>query len=105
MKSKILFFLLLLLGFFKSQETTVELVESSGGCGLSTDCANDIITFDIIATIDSDKDLDSWNIWLQYDQSVLSRLAIGPNDNSGQGDNTCLEDNGLEDVDVEASLG
>lgn len=79
------------------QEVTLSIQESAGGCGLATNCAGAVICFDIGMTVDIDKDLDSYNIWLQYDQSVLSRV-------SGGSDQSCVLDDG-QDTDIEITFG
>jgi hypothetical protein len=85
----------------QSQEASVNLVESIGGCELVTDCVAGEICVDIMLGIDIDKDLDSYNIWVDYDGTILSRKLLAPNDNSGQGDNSCVIENGIQDTDLE----
>jgi len=98
-KSIILSFVFLLFscGIMNAQEVSLDIVESINGCSLATDCAADFICFDIRMTVDLDKDLDSYNIWVQYDNSVLSRI-------NGGDDNSCVVDNG-GDTDIEAAAG
>ncbi len=98
-KSIILPFVLLLLscGVMNSQEVSLDIVESTDGCGLATDCAANFVCFDIRMTVDIDKDLDSYNIWVQYDKTVLSRI-------NGGDDNSCVVDNG-GDTDIETAAG
>ena len=86
------------------QESTVNAIESLGGCGLVTDCENDVICIDIELSVDIMKDLDSYNIFVQYDGTVLSRKDLAPNDASGQGDNTCVIANGIQDTDLEDAV-
>ena len=85
-------------------QATVGVIESTGGCNLVTDCDNDFICVDLVLTIDQDKSIDSYNIWFTYNNLVLSRQSAGPNDNSGQGDNSCIIANANQDTDNEADL-
>jgi hypothetical protein len=75
--------------------------ESAGGCGLVTDCVNDIICVDIVMSVDIPKTLDSYNIWVEYDGSVISREAFMVNNNTPVGDNSCVIANGNQDTDLE----
>jgi hypothetical protein len=82
-------------------QVTVIAQESAGGCGLVTDCPNNIICVDIVMTVSQTKTLDSYNIWVEYDGSVLSREAFNMNNNTAVGDNTCVIANGVQDTDLE----
>lgn len=82
-------------------QVTVNVQESLGGCGLVTDCANNIICVDIVMTVNQTKTLDSYNIWVEYDGSVISREAFNVNNSSPVGDNTCVIANGVQDTDLE----
>jgi hypothetical protein len=69
--------LVLLLGFvafgpLMKAQSTLALVESSGGCGLVTDCSTNTICFDIMLTPGVTADLQSYNIWVKYPGSGLS---------------------------------
>ena len=90
-------FLLFSCGIMNAQEVSLDIVESTNGCDLATNCAADFICFDIRMTVDIDKDLDSYNIWVQYDSTVLSRIYGGD-------DNSCVIDNG-GDTDIEDAAG
>jgi hypothetical protein len=86
----------------KSQpQVTVTVQESIGGCGLVTDCENNIICVDIVMAVDQNKTLDSYNIWVEYDGSVISREAFNVNNNTAVGDNSCVIANGVQDTDLE----
>jgi len=75
-------------------EVTLELQESANGCGLSSDCDNGFVCFDIVMTIDLAKDLDAYNIFVMYDQTVVSRV-------NGGDDASCVIDDG-GDTDLES---
>jgi hypothetical protein len=90
-------FLLFSYGIMNAQEVSLDIVESTNGCGLATNCAADFICFDIRMTVDIDKDLDSYNIWVKYDNTVLSRI-------NGGDDNSCVIANG-GDTDIEDAAG
>ena len=72
----------------------VWIVESLGGCGLTTDCESNIICMDIMMEIDNDRDLDSYNIWVKYDNTVLSRV------NGGDDASCTVGDGGDTDIEV-----
>lgn len=82
-------------------QVTVIAQESAGGCGLVTDCPNNIICIDIVMTVNQTKTLDSYNVWVEYDGSVISREAFNVNNNTAVGDNTCVIANGVQDTDLE----
>jgi len=75
--------------------------ESAGGCGLQTNCPNSVICVDIVMSVDIPKTLDSYNIWVEYDGSVISREAFNSNNNTPIGDNSCVIANGSQDTDLE----
>lgn len=87
--------------FAQPPEVTVTVQESAGGCGLVTDCDNDIICVDIVMSVSVAKNLDSYNIWVEYDGTVISREAFGVNNNTPVGDNSCVIANGSQDTDIE----
>ncbi|GLR16975.1 T9SS type A sorting domain-containing protein [Portibacter lacus] len=93
------------IGNLFGQVLTINLEESGGACGLATDCENDVLCVDIVMTISEAKELKAYNIWVTYDQSKLSRDNLALNDNSGDGDNSCIMSNGAQDTDLEESQG
>jgi hypothetical protein len=88
-------------GVMAQPQVTVTVQESAGGCDLVTDCDNDIICVDIVMSVDIPKTLDSYNIWVEYDGTVISREAFGVNNNTPVGDNSCVIANGSQDTDLE----
>jgi uncharacterized repeat protein (TIGR01451 family) len=92
---------LLYLGVSAQPQVTLTVQESAGGCDLETDCANDIICVDIVMSVNQAKTLDSYNIWVEYDGSIISREAFGVNNNTPTGDNSCVIANGVQDTDLE----
>lgn len=86
-----------------AQQVTVTVQESAGGCDLVTDCDNNIICVDIVMSVDIAKTLDSYNIWVEYDGTVISREAFGVNNNTPVGDNSCVIANGSQDTDLEGA--
>ncbi len=65
-------------------QSSLALVESSGGCGSVTDCASNTICLDIVLTPGVTAQVLSYNIWVQYPGSGLSYLS----------DNACITENG-----------
>jgi hypothetical protein len=63
---------LVAIGHLTKAQSTLALVETSGGCGLMTDCSANTICFDIILTPGVTADLQSYNIWVKYPGSGLS---------------------------------
>ena len=82
-------------------QVTVALQTTAGICLLHTNCDSARICMDIVMTVNINKTLDSYNIWVEYNGDVLSREQLAPNDNSGHGDNTCVLVNGNQDTDLE----
>jgi hypothetical protein len=80
-----------------AQEVSVSVQNSTNDCGLSTNYITGLVCYDIMMTVDKAKNLDSYNIWVSYDKSVLSRV-------NGGADATCVISNG-GDTDVEAYAG
>jgi uncharacterized repeat protein (TIGR01451 family) len=69
-----------------AQNVTIDIQESSNGCGLSTDCENNVACFDLIITINQPGwELASYNIWTQYPRPATMSYAS---------DNACLTQNG-----------
>jgi uncharacterized repeat protein (TIGR01451 family) len=69
-----------------AQNVTIDIQESSNGCGLSTDCENNVACFDLIITINQPNwELASYNIWSQYPKPATMSYAS---------DNACLTQNG-----------
>lgn len=93
--------LLVGIGVSAQPQVTVTVQESVGGCDLVTDCDNDIICVDIVMSVDIPKTLDSYNIWVEYDGTVISREAFMVNNNTPVGDNSCVIANGSQDTDLE----
>lgn len=80
--------------FLDAQEVTVSLQGSSGGCGLETDCSIGLVCFDVVMTLDQPNDLNAYNIWTTYDNTVLSRV-------NGGSDAACqLTDGGPTDLEA-----
>ena len=82
-------------------QVTVNLIESTGGCQLQTNCDIGRICVDIVMSVNQNKNLNSYNIWVEYDGDVISREAFGVNNNQPIGDNTCVILNGNQDTDLE----
>jgi hypothetical protein len=76
-----------------SQQVTVNLQNSANGCRLTTNCSLGFVCFDIVMTVDQAKNLDSYNIWVTYDNTVISRI-------NGGADSTCVVMDG-GDTDIE----
>ena len=86
MKKLLLSFALIFSAFplVKAQSGTLRLVESSGGCGLATDCAVNRVCYDILLTIDQTLTVQSYNIFVTHDEPAIGYLS----------DNACLTNNG-----------
>jgi hypothetical protein len=85
----------------QTAQVTVNLEESAGLCGLLTNCDTLQICLDIVMTTDLTDTLDSYNIHVEYDGTVISRDTFGVNNASPIGDNSCIIDNGNQDTDLE----
>lgn len=76
----------------QAQSSTLELRESSGGCGLATSCPDNRICFDIILNAGVNAEVLSYNIWLKYLNSGLTYVS----------DSACItldgNDNNLDDL-------
>jgi Secretion system C-terminal sorting domain len=97
----LLVILLIGAGISAQPQVTVTVQESVGGCDLMTNCEFDTICVDIVMSVDIPKTLDSYNIWVEYDGTVISREGFGVNNNTPVGDNTCVIANGNQDTDLE----
>jgi hypothetical protein len=82
-------------------QAIVSVQESLGGCGLVTDCENDVICVDIVMTFLQTNTLSAYNIWVSYDGDVISREAWNSNSAAPIGDNSCELNNGAQDTDQE----
>ncbi|MDD3527132.1 MAG: hypothetical protein PHX39_09315, partial [Bacteroidales bacterium] len=69
-----------------AQNVTIDIQESANGCGLATDCENNVACFDLIITINQPNwELASYNIWTQYPKPTTMSYA---------NDNACITQNG-----------
>jgi hypothetical protein len=82
-------------------QVVVSVQESAGGCGLVTDCENDVICVDIVMTFLQTNTLSAYNIWVSYNGDVISREAWNSNNAMPIGDNSCELNNGAQDTDQE----
>ncbi|NCA86876.1 MAG: DUF11 domain-containing protein, partial [Clostridia bacterium] len=88
MKKRLLPFLLFLLlsSVTFAQSVIIDIQESDNGCGLATDCENNVACFDLIITINQPNwELASYNIWTQYPKPATMSYAS---------DNACITQNG-----------
>jgi hypothetical protein len=76
-----------------SQKVEVNIQNSENSCGLATNYSAGLVCFDIMMSVDKAKNLDSYNIWVSYDKTVISRV-------NGGADASCVISNG-GDTDVE----
>jgi len=80
-------FLLGLQGWnYMQAQSTMVLVESSGNCGLSTDCSANTVCLDIVLIPGISAQLLSYNIWVNYENSGLNYTS----------DNACITQNGAD---------
>lgn len=94
-------FLLAGIGATAQSQVTVTVQESIGGCGLTTNCDLGTICVDIVMSVDNIDTLDSYNIWVEYNGTIISRDTFGVNNSSPVGDNSCVIANGNADTDLE----
>jgi hypothetical protein len=80
-----------------AQQVKLSLQSSSNECKLKSKCNSGLICFDIVMSVDQNKNLDSYNIWLSYDQTVLSLTKGGK-------DASCLISDG-KDTNIESTFG
>jgi hypothetical protein len=67
-------------------QSTLSLTESTGQCGMVTNCMENIVCFDILLTPAVDAEALSYNIWLKYPNSGLSYVA----------DSACITEDGID---------
>ena len=67
-------------------QSLMVLVESSGNCGLSTDCSANTVCLDILLVPGISAQLLSYNIWVNYEDSGLNYVS----------DNACITQNGAD---------
>ena len=77
MLKKFTFLLLLIMSFLalKAQDpvVTLTIIESEGGCNLSTDCSAEVACCDLLIEIDQpDWELRSYNVWTAYPSPTMS---------------------------------